>query len=255
MPLSAGQIGWRVGTVLSAGDSWEVTLFGRGAHGSMPQKSIDPVVMAASAVMRLQTVVSREVAMTDSAVVTVGTLRAGMSENVIPDHALLRLNVRTFKDHVRSRVLTAIKRILEAEAAASGAPKPPDYTVLSEFPLTRNDAEATNKVVSALKNRFGSDRVHEIEPATASEDFGLFGAAWDVPVVFWVIGGIDHEKYDVAMKAGTLDALPANHAPDFAPVIDPTLCTGIEAMLAAAGVWLAEEGATAIGLSPGQVGH
>ena len=85
MPLSAGQIGWRAGTMLSAGDSWEVTLFGRGAHGSMPQKSIDPVVMAASAVMRLQTVVSREVAMTDSAVVTVGTLRAGMSENVIPD--------------------------------------------------------------------------------------------------------------------------------------------------------------------------
>ena len=101
MPLSAGQIGWRTGTMLSAGDSWEVTLFGRGAHGSMPQKSIDPVVMAASAVMRLQAVVSREVAMTDSAVVTVGTLRAGMSENVIPDRALLRLNVRTFKDQVR----------------------------------------------------------------------------------------------------------------------------------------------------------
>jgi hippurate hydrolase len=86
MPLSAGRIGWRTGTILSAGDSWEVTLFGRGAHGSMPQKSIDPVVMAASSVMRLQAVVSREVAMTDSAVVTVGTLRAGMSENVIPDH-------------------------------------------------------------------------------------------------------------------------------------------------------------------------
>ena len=98
MPLTAGQIGWRVGTILSAGDSWEVTLFGRGAHGSMPQKSIDPVVMAASAVMRLQTVVSREVAMTDCAVVTVGTLSAGMSENVIPDRALLRLNIRTFKD-------------------------------------------------------------------------------------------------------------------------------------------------------------
>jgi amidohydrolase len=126
MPLSAGQIGWRTGTMLSAGDSWEVTLFGRGVHGSMSQKSIDPVVMAASAVMRLQTVVSREVAMTDSAVVTVGTLRAGMSENVIPDRALLRLNVRTFKDQVRARVLAAIRRILEAEAAASGAPKPPD---------------------------------------------------------------------------------------------------------------------------------
>ena len=238
MPLSAGQIGWRTGTMLSAGDSWEVTLFGRGAHGSMPQKSIDPVVMAASAVMRLQTVVSREVAMTDSAVVTVGTLRAGMSENVIPDRALLRLNVRTFKDEVRARVLAAIRRILEAEAAASGAPKPPNFSVLSEYPITRNDELATRKVVAVLEGHFGVERVHEIEPATASEDFGLFGAAWDAPTVFWVIGGIDPEKFAAAVKAGKLDEIPANHAPDFAPVIDPTLRTGIEAMLVAAGVWL-----------------
>src|SRR6185369_3810653 len=167
MPLRAGQIGWRTGTMLSAGDSWEVTLFGRGAHGSMPQKSIDPVVMAASAVMRLQTVVSREVAMTDSAVVTVGTLKAGTNENVIPDHALLRLNVRTFKDEVRKRVLAAIRRILEAEAAASGAPKPPDYKVLSQFPLTRNDEAGTSRVVAAFEDRFGAEHVSEVGPATA----------------------------------------------------------------------------------------
>src|SRR5437763_1302252 len=111
------------GAMLSAGDSGEVALSGRGAHGSMPQKGSDPVVMGASAVMRLQTVVSREVAMTDSAVGTVGTMSAGMNENVIPDRALLRLNVRTFKDGVRTRVLAAIKRILKAEAEASGAPK------------------------------------------------------------------------------------------------------------------------------------
>jgi len=238
MPLSAGQIGWRTGTMLSAGDSWEVTLFGRGAHGSMPQKSVDPVVMAASAVMRLQTVVSREVAMTDSAVVTVGTLRAGTNENVIPDRALLRLNVRTFKEEVRVRVLAAIKRILEAEAAASGAPKRPEFSVLSEFPLTRNDDAATRKAVAALQQRFGADRVTEIAPATASEDFGLFGAAWNAPTVFWMIGGIDPPTYAEAQKAGKLDELPANHAPDFAPVLQPTLRTGVEAMLAAAGAWL-----------------
>jgi len=239
MPLSAGQIGWRTGTMLSAGDSWEVTLFGRGAHGSMPQKSVDPVVMAAAAVMRLQTVVSREVAMTDSAVVTVGTLRAGMNENVIPDRALLRLNVRTFTEQVRTRVLAAIRRIVEAEAAASGAPQPPAYVVLSEFPLTRNDEAATRKVVAALERHFGTARVHEIEPATASEDFGLFGAAWHVPAVFWVVGGIDPERYQAAAQAGTLDEIPANHAPDFAPVLHPTLRTGVEAMLTAAGAWLA----------------
>lgn len=245
MPLSAGQIGCRTGTMLSAGDSLEVTLFGRGAHGSMPQKSIDPVVMAASAVMRLQTVVSREVAMTDSAVVTVGTLRAGMNENVIPDQALLRLNVRTFKAQVRARVLAAIRRILEAEAAASGAPKPPDFAVLSEYPVTRNDEAATQKVIAALGIHFGAEQVHEIEPATASEDFGLFGAAWDVPAVFWVVGGIDPEKFKAAEQAGKLDVIPANHAPDFAPVIHPTLRTGVEAMLAAAGVWLMAKAAKA----------
>jgi hippurate hydrolase len=239
MPLSAGEIGCRIGTKLSPRDSWEVTLFGRGAHASMPQTRVDPVVMAASAVMRLQTVVSREVAMTDAAVVTVGTLSAGMNENVIPDHALLRLNVRTFEPAVRTRVLAAIRRIVEAEAAASGAPKPPTFSVLSEFPLTRNDDAATRRVVAALVARFGEARVHEITPATASEDFGLFGTAWGVPTVFWVVGGIDPATYARAQAAGTLDELPANHAPDFAPVIDPTLRTGIEAMLAAVGAWTA----------------
>ncbi len=242
MPLSAGEIGWRTGTMLSAGDSWEVTLFGRGAHGSMPQKSIDPIVMAASAVMRLQTVVSREVAMTDSAVVTVGTLKAGLSENVIPDQAMLRLNVRTFKEQVRNRVLAAVKRILEAEAAASGASKPPAFSVLSEYPVTRNDEAATRAVVAALEEHFGTNRIHEVQPATASEDFGLFGAAWNVPVVFWVVGGIDPTKFAAAEMTGKLDELPANHAPDFAPVIHPTLRTGVEAMLTAASIWLAPKG-------------
>lgn len=250
MPLSAGRIGWRTGTMLSAGDSWEVTLFGRGAHGSMPQKSVDPVVMAASAVMRLQTVVSREVAMTDSAVLSVCTLRAGMNENVIPDEAMLRLNIRTFKDEVRTRVLAAVRRILEAEAAASRAPKPPEFSVLSEFPLTRNDEGATRKVVAALGQHFGSDRIAEISPVSASEDFGLFGTAWNVPTVFWVIGGIDPVLYEEARKAGKLDELPANHAPNFAPVVDPTLRTGIEAMLAAAGAWICPPTDTAANRAP-----
>lgn len=238
MPLPAGQVGWHIGTMLSAGDSWEVTLFGRGAHGSMPQKSIDPVVMAAAAVLRLQTVVAREVAMTDSAVVSVGTLRAGMNENVIPDRALLRLNIRTFKDEVRQRVLGAVRRILEAESLASGAPKPPEFSVLSEYPATRNEEAATRKVVAALEQRFGTAQVAEVGPMTASEDFGLFGTAWDAPTVFWMIGGIDAAVYASALQAGKVDELPANHAPDFAPVIHPTLRTGVEAMLAAAGAWL-----------------
>jgi hippurate hydrolase len=135
-------------------------------------------------------------------------------------------------------VLAAVKRILLAEAEASGAPKPPKFSVLSEFPLTRNDEAATRKAVAAFQHRFGADRVTEISPATASEDFSLFGSAWGVPSVFWVIGGIDPATYANAEKAGKVDELPANHAPNFAPVVDPTLKTGVEAMLAAAGAWI-----------------
>jgi hippurate hydrolase len=188
--------------------------------------------------MRLQGVVAREVAPTEMAVVTVGALLAGSGENVIPDHALLRLNVRTFKDHVRTRVLAAIRRILDAEAAASGAPKPPAYAQLSEFPRTDNDAACMRRVAAALEQRFGQDAVQQIGATTASEDFGLFGAAWGVPVVYWLVGGLDPETFAAAEKAGTVDELPSNHAPDFAPVIEPTLGSGITAMLTAVGLWL-----------------
>lgn len=238
VPAPAGTIGWRAGTIMAASDSWEVTLFGRGAHGSMPQRSVDPVVMAAAAVLRLQGVVAREVAMTDSAVVTVGALQAGQAENVIPDHALMRLNVRTFKEEVRSRVLGAIRRILEAEAQASGAPRPPDISVLSQYDVLRNDEAAAKKVAATFEAHFGAERVLEIEPASASEDFGLFGASWGIPSVFWFVGGTDPALFEQATKAGTLDQMPGNHAPNFAPVIHPTLATGIEAMLAAASTWI-----------------
>lgn len=238
MPMPAGRIGYRTGALLSAGDSWQVTLFGRGAHGSMPQRSIDPVVMAAATVMRLQTVVSREVAMNDAAVVTVGALQAGMNENVIPDRAVLRLNVRTFDPAVRERVLAAVRRIVEAEAAASGSPEPPAIEVISEYPLTRNDEAATREVVVAFRSRFGDDAVREIGPGTASEDFGRFGEAWGVPSTFWMVGGTDPEAYRAAEAAGKLDELPVNHAPDFAPVVEPTLRVGVEAMLVAASPWL-----------------
>lgn len=129
----AGAIGWRSGVVTSAGDSFQIKLFGRGAHGSMPQASIDPVVMASAAVMRLQGIVSRELAATEAAVVTVGSIQAGTKENVIPGEATIKLNVRTFDEGVRKRVLAAIERIVKAEAAASGASlrqrSPPSTTI------------------------------------------------------------------------------------------------------------------------------
>ena len=234
----AGTVAGRIGAITSAADSLQIRLFGRGAHGSMPQASIDPVVMAASTVMRLQTIVSREIAAADSAVVTVGALQAGTKENVIPDEAIIKLNVRTFDEGVRKHVLAAIERIVNAEAAASGAPRPPEITTLDHYPLNVNDAEASKRVANAFRQQFSADRVRITGPAPASEDFGSFGTEWHVPSVFWFVGGNDPERYAQAKAAGRLNELPVNHSPLFAPVIHPTLETGVEAMVSAATAWL-----------------
>lgn len=238
VPDLAGAIGSRTGVVTAAADSLQIRLFGRGAHGSMPQASIDPVVMAASVVLRLQTVVSREIAATESAVVTIGSLQAGTKENVIPDEAIIKLNVRTFDEGVRKRVLTAIERIVNAEAAASGAPKPPEITSIDRYPLATNDQEATRRVVDVFQQHFSADQIHKIEPAPASEDFGSFGTEWHAPSVFWFVGGTDPDIYARAKESGRLSEIPTNHSPHFLPVIHPTLQTGVETLVVAAQSWL-----------------
>src|SRR3954463_9280620 len=178
MSLPAGVIAGRPGVTTSSGDSLQIRLFGRGAHGSIPEASIDPVVMAAWTVLRLQTIVSREVAANESAVVTVGALQAGTKENVIPDEAIIKLNVRTFDEGVRKRVLAAINRIVNAEAEASGAPKKPEITPLDRYSLVKNDPDAVKRVGDAFRNYFSAGRVQESEPTSASEDFGSFGSEW-----------------------------------------------------------------------------
>jgi metal-dependent amidase/aminoacylase/carboxypeptidase family protein len=204
----------------------------------MPQASIDPIVMAASVVMRLQTVVSREVAATDAAVLTVGVLQAGTKENVIPDDAVIKLNVRTFDAGVRKHVLAAIERIVNAEAEASGAPRKPEITPLDHYPLNVNDETASNRIAEAFRADFPADRVKDTGPAPASEDFGCFGTAWHVPSVFWFVGGNDPKLYAAAKAAGKLNELPVNHSPQFAPVLHPTTETGVEALVVGALAWL-----------------
>jgi hippurate hydrolase len=234
----AGMVAGRAGAITSAADSLQIRLFGRGAHGSMPQASVDPVVMAAATVMRLQGIVSREVAAAEAAVVTVGALQAGTKENVIPDEAIIKLNVRSFDAGVRARVLAAIERIVNAEAAASGAPRPPEITTLDSYPLNVNDREASKRLVEAFRAHFGAERVRETGPAPASEDFGSFGTDWHSPSVFWFVGGTDPEVYAQAKAANRLQELPVNHSPKFAPVLHPTLRMGVETLLVATRTWL-----------------
>jgi hippurate hydrolase len=232
----SGTVAGRAGAITSAADSLQIRLFGRGAHGSMPQASIDPVIMAAATVMRLQTIVSREVAAAEAAVVTVGALQAGTKENVIPDEAIIKLNVRTFDAGVRTRVLAAIERIVNAEA--SGAPRKPEITTLDHYPLNVNDRAASKRVVDAFREHFGAERVRETGPAPASEDFGSFGTEWHSPSVFWFVGGTDPAVYAKAKAANRLNELPVNHSPKFAPVIHPTLRTGVETLVVATLAWL-----------------
>jgi hippurate hydrolase len=233
----AGHVGHRSGAILSGGDSLQVKLFGRGSHGSQPQNSIDPVIMAAATTMRLQTIVSREIDPDKSAVVTVGSLQAGTKENVIPDDATLKLNIRTFDEDVREKVLAAVKRICCAECQASNAPKEPEFSTINYYPLTQNDTEATTKVGAAFDAQFG-ERSFETPRRSASEDFSVFGREWNVPYVFWFVGGTDEKVFLDAKKNRAINTIPGNHSPKFAPVLHPTLKTGFVTMITAAAVWL-----------------
>jgi hippurate hydrolase len=170
-------------------------------------------------------------------VLTIGSLQAGTKENIIPDDATLKLNMRTYDEDVREYMLGAIRRICCAECTASNAPREPEFTTLSSYPLTINDAATTERVRSAFEAQFGQ-RAYESPPAAASEDFSVFGREWNVPYSFWFVGGTDPEVFRAALAAKKLNEIPSNHSPKFAPVLDPTLRTGLEAMLCAAGAWL-----------------
>ena len=239
LSFPAGQVGTRAGPVLSAAESMRITVHGRGAHGSMPHAAVDPVVLAAMIVIRLQTVVSRETPPDRTAVLTVGSLRAGSKSNVISDRAVLELNVRTYDDATRTAILDAIRRIVTAECQASGCPREPEFELFDRFPLTDNDAGVTDRVARAFDEAFG-ERAGPLEQQTASEDFSDIPTALGVPYTYWGIGGIDPQTYQEAQDVGRVaQDIPVNHSPRYAPVARPTLDTGTRALVVAALAWLA----------------
>ena len=239
-PLPAGVIGLRSGPAFAASDGVRIVLHGRGAHGSRPEASVDPVVMAASTVMRLQTIVSREIAGTETAVVTIGKLTAGTTGNVIPDNAELVLNIRTYDPRVLDRVLTSVSRIADGEAAAAGAPRAPEVDHFASFPAVLNDADAVEATRAALASV--AMAVVDPGPVTGSEDVGAFATAAGVPCVYWLLGGADPAQFagltSIEQIAEKVREIPSNHSPLYAPVIDPTLSIGQAALVAAARVWL-----------------
>lgn len=234
-PLPAGTIGVRSGTQMAASDGLTVTLLGRGGHGSRPQATIDPVVMAAATVMRLQTIVSREVDPRDVAVVTVGSIHAGLKNNIIPAEARLELSLRYPDDEARARVLEKVERIVRAEAQASGAEQPPVIQTLHTLPPTINDVHATARLVHAFDAAFGEGTVVDPGMFTGSEDVSWFAREAGVPLVFWFWGGVDATAYAEALAADAIERdIPTNHSPFFAPVLQPTLSRGVEALVVGA---------------------
>ena len=226
MGNEAGTINISVGNAMAMADSLKVTVFGRQSHGSQPQVAIDPIVLGAQMVLRLQTIVSREIHPLKAAVVTVGTFHAGLKENIIPATAEFTLNIRTLEPDVRAQVLAAVRRIILAEAEASGAPQP-EITELYTFPRNYNEPADTEELITAFRAALGEDRVAVVEPMMGSEDFGAFAEAIGVPSVYWMFGGMSREVLDSGLP------VPMNHSPFFAPVIEPTLSTGVQAALAA----------------------
>jgi hippurate hydrolase len=239
-PMPAGVLGVHSGPAMAGGDAFRIVLHGKGGHGSRPETTVDPILMAAAAVLRLQGIVSHEVAARETAVLTVGALHAGTAPNIIPDQAELLLSLRSYDDQVRDTMRAAIDRIIRAEAAASGAPQDPEITTTVSFPVLVNDPAACTRLTEVFNAGVGL--ALDPGPVTGSEDVGLLAAAAGAPCAYWLLGGSDpalfaHMK-SIEEARGIVDGLPSNHSPLFAPVIDPTLRTGIAALTTAARAYL-----------------
>ncbi|RKG81210.1 amidohydrolase [Corallococcus exercitus] len=249
-PLPVGTFMHREGVAMMGSAHVRLRLFGRGAHGAQPELSVDPVVLGASVVMRLQTIVSRALSPLEAAVVTVGRFQAGTRANVIPDEAVLELTVRTEDDAVLARVLAGIERIAKGEAAASGAPKPPQVEVLGRTPVNRNDPALLRRVRDAHAEWFGRDALVPGVLVTASEDFPFFaqGPEHPVPTAYWFMGITSPKAWEQAPGTTPQEKvahLPGPHSGFYAPDRAGSLRTGCESLTVAALACLHEGGASA----------
>ena len=238
LPGPAGSVQVAPGPIMASCDDFRITLRGRGGHGSAPHLAIDPVVMASSLVLRLQTIVARQVSPQATAVVTVGRIAAGTKTNIIPEQAVIEGTVRTYDAAVAARCLELIGRTARAEADAWGAPAPLVET-FDHLPVTDNSPEATQTVRAALEAELGAEQVRVFTPEMGSEDFSELPDAWGTPYCYWGFGAFDPAAWAAAEERGTEhEDFPDNHAPQFAPVLQPMLDTGVRAMVAAALAWL-----------------
>ncbi|MHC3470149.1 amidohydrolase [Streptomyces sp. 7R007] len=223
------------GLIMSASTDVDIVVHGRGGHGSRPETTVDPVVTAAHLVTRLQTVVSREIAASESAVLTVGRIEAGTRHNIIPAEARIALNLRTQSDEVRERMLAAIRRIAAGEALAAGCPREPEVTVGATFPVTVNDADTDRRVAAVHEEVLGAGTVLDFGPVMGSEDFPRL-ARGGIPYSYWFVTTTPAAVWDAAEGDDLMEkflAVPSNHSPHFAP--DPaTIAPGVRTLVSGA---------------------
>ncbi|HCD3017028.1 TPA: amidohydrolase [Corynebacterium striatum] len=225
--LSMGHVATNEGISFTQASTVKVTVRGVGSHGSMPEKSVDPIVLSSSIIMQLQTIISRELPASERAVVSVGTIHGGTKANVIPDKVVFELNTRCYSQEVEDHIHASIERIVSNQAAAAGAPEP-SFEYSERFPVLDNDRDVTAKVTESMQTLLGEERTETFAPLLASEDFPDIPNAFGTPYCFWVVGGFrDPEN------------APGNHSPQFVPELHPTLEAGAEATVAALCPWLA----------------
>ncbi len=229
--LPSGVVGYRAGPAFANVDSVDIRVHGRGGHGSAPHTTVDPVVIAARIVLALQTIVSREIDPLEPAVITVGSIHGGTKHNIIPDSVDLQVTVRSYSDGTRSRLLEGIRRNAQAEAAAAGAPRPPEVTVGESTPATVNDPELVRRTVEALKRTLGSERVVEVPRIMGSEDFTYYGRE-GIPAFMFNLGTTALARLEESRRPGGTP-LPSLHSSKYAPDREASIRDGVRAALAA----------------------
>ena len=231
--IETGKIGYTPGYSMASATSIDIKIRGVGGHGSAPETTKDPIVVAAQVVLALQTIVSRENSPLDPAVVTVGSIHGGTRYNIIPDEVNLQLTVRTYKEDVRQRILASIERIVKSAAMSAGIPedRAPIVKVSEGTTSTYNDPKLLERLTPALKRALGADNVMQVPPIMASEDFGYLSLDQKIPATIIWLGASDPAKVKAFRETGA--ALPGLHSALFAPVPEPTLRTGVKATTAA----------------------
>ncbi len=229
--LAAGQVGVTPGPAFASVDSVDVTIHGKGGHGAMPHRTIDPILIAARVVVGLQALVSREKDPFEPAVVSVGSFQAGAKHNVIPPEAKLKITVRAYREEVRQKLLAGIRRVVAGEAMAAGATVPPDVTIVESTPGVVNDVPLTGRLRGAFAAALGAAAVADFPPASVSEDFSFYGREGVPASMFW-LGVAPPGALAEAKAAGK--ALPPLHSAEFCPDYAPSIRVGVTALVGAA---------------------